>query len=358
MSAETIQTTYVCPANFIAVDKKCYHFSTKEVPWTESHFHCQLSNGSLTVINSYRENNQLRGYLSTGNGSSLALNEYWLDGIYDWEQKMWKWGSTGQNIQFNKFSRNNIGDKYKWKCVSLHGARNKWMARKCTKRKRFICQTDSNIFVQFQHVDEKYKEFDISKCSDKNLKKFEQKKCLELLDNLENNEPAAYVKVLSGNRNSTKYRYVAKVEGQIDENDYNVLGLKSLDTTKMAFKIVPNDSFTVSLEDIIAILEAPAKRHERWIGGIFDWKTKMWRWAMTGKPITYNGFHSEAINREKSGELSWNSIFMDPKWDNHWNADKQTEKKWFICQMKAQAVKNLGSPRISQPRAVIHNLVP
>lgn len=66
------------------------------------------------------------------------------------------------------------------------------------------------------------------------------------------------VKVLSGNRNCTKYRYVAKVEGQVDENDYNVLGLKSLDTTKTTFKVVPNDLFTVSLEDIIAILEQPA----------------------------------------------------------------------------------------------------
>ena len=67
------------------------------------------------------------------------------------------------------------------------------------------------------------------------------------------------VKVLSGNRNCTKYRYVAKVKGQVGENDYNVLGLKSLDTTKTTFKAVPNDLFTVSLEDIIAILEQPSE---------------------------------------------------------------------------------------------------
>ena len=63
------------------------------------------------------------------------------------------------------------------------------------------------------------------------------------------------VKVLSGNRNCIKYRYVAKVEGQVGENDYNVLGLKSLDTTKTTFKAVPNNLFTVSLQNIIAILE-------------------------------------------------------------------------------------------------------
>ena len=63
------------------------------------------------------------------------------------------------------------------------------------------------------------------------------------------------VKVWSGNRNCTKYRYVAEVEGQVGENDYNVLGLKSLDTTKTTFKAVPNDLFTVSLKDILAILE-------------------------------------------------------------------------------------------------------
>ena len=66
------------------------------------------------------------------------------------------------------------------------------------------------------------------------------------------------VKVLSGKRNSTKYRYVAKVE-ELVENDYNVLGLKSLDTMKTTFKVVPNDLFTVSFEDILAILDQPVE---------------------------------------------------------------------------------------------------
>ncbi|KAG5875043.1 hypothetical protein JTB14_022025 [Gonioctena quinquepunctata] len=93
------------------------------------------------------------------------------------------------------------------------------------------------------------------------------------------------------------------------------------------------------------------EKHDRWIGAIYDWKNGKWRWGSNSQPLKYTGFNAD-IKKRSMKDLVWNSIFMDPKLDNQWNADKRTAKKRFICQVKAKAVKRLDITR-SKPQAVI-----
>lgn len=70
------------------------------------------------------------------------------------------------------------------------------------------------------------------------------------------------VRLKSGKRRSVLYRYVAKVLQlpEADNTDYNVVGLKCVDTAKVLFKEVATDQFTVPLDDIIAILPSPVSQ--------------------------------------------------------------------------------------------------
>lgn len=64
------------------------------------------------------------------------------------------------------------------------------------------------------------------------------------------------VKVKSGRRKTVVYRYVVVVQ-EILPNNLSVGGLKSCDTAKQNFKIIENDVFQISAEEIIALLPKP-----------------------------------------------------------------------------------------------------
>ncbi|CAG9823928.1 unnamed protein product [Phaedon cochleariae] len=63
--------------------------------------------------------------------------------------------------------------------------------------------------------------------------------------------------VMSGERKSVSYRYVAIVQDVLPDDEYNLLGLKSLDATEKTFVGVENDLFTATLDAILAILSKP-----------------------------------------------------------------------------------------------------
>lgn len=60
------------------------------------------------------------------------------------------------------------------------------------------------------------------------------------------------------------------------------------------------------------------EKHDRWIDGIYDWKSGKWRWAMTGQPLKYMGFAKQITHNKSRQDFEWGSIFMDPKLDNQY----------------------------------------
>lgn len=65
------------------------------------------------------------------------------------------------------------------------------------------------------------------------------------------------VKVLGGKRKKTGYRYVAIVQTIEDDQNIELMGLKSCGNERKQFKVVEDDKFTVNFEDIIAVLPNP-----------------------------------------------------------------------------------------------------
>lgn len=66
------------------------------------------------------------------------------------------------------------------------------------------------------------------------------------------------VKVLSGKRKSITYHYAAIIQEKLNQNEYKVMGLKSMDTAKTVFKSVEDDLFSVTTSEIIAVLPEPS----------------------------------------------------------------------------------------------------
>jgi len=64
------------------------------------------------------------------------------------------------------------------------------------------------------------------------------------------------VTITSGNRKKTKYQYVAVVK-DISNDIYHMNGLKSLDTSKLTFKVCDNDLFDVEIGEVVAVLKTP-----------------------------------------------------------------------------------------------------
>lgn len=64
------------------------------------------------------------------------------------------------------------------------------------------------------------------------------------------------VRFLSGSRKKTEFRYACIVQEVFDDNEIQVLGMKTAGSRKV-FKMVENDISTVPFKDIIAVLPQP-----------------------------------------------------------------------------------------------------
>lgn len=56
------------------------------------------------------------------------------------------------------------------------------------------------------------------------------------------------------------------------------------------------------------------EKHERWIGGIFNWRQDRWMWAMSGKPVKYQHFTEDALLATQNH--TQHCITLDPQ-HNH-----------------------------------------
>lgn len=72
---------------------------------------------------------------------STAKLERWIGGIFNWNQKVWEWGVTGEKMVFQSFGKMESGKKYAWHCLIMDPAlKYKWNARICMERKHYICE--------------------------------------------------------------------------------------------------------------------------------------------------------------------------------------------------------------------------
>lgn len=77
---------------------------------------------------------------------------------------------------------------------------------------------------------------------------------------------------------------------------------------------------------------------ERWLGGRFDWQQRQWKWAASGKPLSYKGF-DKSVNQDAEN-LQWSCMILDPALQFRWNSRSCWEERHFICHKKIQTVTN------------------
>ncbi|KAG5875045.1 hypothetical protein JTB14_022027 [Gonioctena quinquepunctata] len=86
---------------------------------------------------------------------------------------------------------------------------------------------------------------------------------------------------------------------------------------------------------------------ERWLGGVYDWVNSSWKWAASGKPLSYNGMVKSG--KEETKEiLQWHCLIMDPALEYRWSSRECVEKKHYICHTKLKIVTNKGKKKLKQ----------
>ncbi|KAJ8920843.1 hypothetical protein NQ315_015635 [Exocentrus adspersus] len=89
----------------------------------------------------------------------------------------------------------------------------------------------------------------------------------------------------------------------------------------------------------------PVALVERWLGGVYDWEQMAWKWAASGKPLSYNGFQQK-MDKEDKEKLRWHCIIMDPALDYRWNSRSCVEQKHFICHTKLKIVSSKDKKKL------------
>lgn len=72
---------------------------------------------------------------------------------------------------------------------------------------------------------------------------------------------------------------------------------------------------------------------ERWIGGIYNHKQKIWTWGTSGKPIDFQSFDKPP---QHPGPFS--CIVMDPASKYKWKAKSCSDSKYFVCEAPAGGI--------------------
>ncbi|RZB40371.1 uncharacterized protein BDFB_007249, partial [Asbolus verrucosus] len=340
------QPSSLCPKRFVPIGRKCYHFSKDETTWNDAHFRCSKLNSSLAVITGSHQELLVRRYL---NRHRLGRYERWLGGKFNDKKLKWVWAQNGKPLTFHGFSRMNPRDKqWAWHCIILDPERQyKWGARSCVSKNHYICAKKSY----------KKKNVDKTNCNNNNTTSNSTELCSKnsvgkrapgLLMNMPKKKkykpynPATFIcpshMILVGRK-----CYFFSLEEANWSDAYwacrdNKTKLATI-MTKMEDNILRgflNGNFT--------------EKHERWIGGIYDWKQRKWKWAMSGRPLRYKHFARAALENTNHTQ---HCITLDPQYKHLWNSRNRLERKHYICQARSKSVVKYEKPQKFKPDATV-----
>ncbi|KAJ3656296.1 hypothetical protein Zmor_015383 [Zophobas morio] len=282
-------------------------------------------------------------------------HERWLGGRYNDRQSRWVWGENGKPLAFYAFSRMNYNDpKWAWHCIIVDPQRqNKWSARSCVEEKRYICQR--SVLGK--------RKFNRSKCytsSDRDARELCAKQ------KVGESAPGYLVKKPVKPRKPNPYHvatFVCPTHMILVGRKCYFFSPEKASWSNAYWSCRDNKTklavITTKMQDNIlrGFLKGTftAEKHERWIGGIFDWKQQKWKWAMSGRVIRYKHFAKEALVTSKNN--THHCITLDPEFDNLWNSKNRLEEKHYICQAKSKSVvkynKTLQATELTKPDATV-----
>ncbi|XP_063621247.1 uncharacterized protein LOC134793566 [Cydia splendana] len=93
------------------------------------------------------------------------------------------------------------------------------------------------------------------------------------------------------------------------------------------------------------------ERVSRWIGGIYDYAARAWKWGGELRPMRYQSFSK--MRKLKPEELQWNCIAMEPELLYRWAPESCYESRQYICKtkLKYHRQRNAISRERNDPRS-------
>lgn len=89
----------LCPPDFQKIGNDCFFLSKRKESWLDSHFECKDRNSKLAEPLKFADR-RLRKYLQNKAGQQ---GEKWIGGMYNYQQKKWKWGYNGGEMKYQAF---------------------------------------------------------------------------------------------------------------------------------------------------------------------------------------------------------------------------------------------------------------
>jgi hypothetical protein len=86
--ARTRKIYAMCPPTFTKIGNECYHLSSSNESWLDSHFACKDKNAKLAEPLKYSDRT-LRKYLLQ---HGKTRDDIWIGGMYNWQRNKWQWG--------------------------------------------------------------------------------------------------------------------------------------------------------------------------------------------------------------------------------------------------------------------------
>ncbi|XP_051154087.1 uncharacterized protein LOC127277222 [Leptopilina boulardi] len=128
---------FACPVGFFRLKRFCYYLSAGKSPWNEAHYHCKDRNATLSILDRYGKDKMLRKHLM---GEQFMQLDRWIGGIYNYKLKIWTWGTSGKQIDFQSFERQ-PQNPLPYSCIVMDpSAKYKWKAKSCFESKFYVCE--------------------------------------------------------------------------------------------------------------------------------------------------------------------------------------------------------------------------
>nr|WIM01416.1 C-type lectin domain containing 46kDa protein [Limnephilus flavicornis] len=88
------------------------------------------------------------------------------------------------------------------------------------------------------------------------------------------------------------------------------------------------------------------EKQERWIGGVYDWEAKVWKWGGELRTMKYQSF--SRMRHLPDQDLRWHCVAMIPDLQYRWAPMSCVEGKNYICQTRLRKVPKSERNKLRQ----------
>ncbi|XP_067660872.1 C-type lection lectoxin-Enh3-like [Haliotis asinina] len=144
LTAASFSVVFGCPNGFVRHDDSCYKVFPEKATWPEAVAYCKDFGLTLAKVESQREHDFLKNYVTSIKALYPGSVDFWLDGT-NMLSGDWIWASTGEKIKqffWHQGEPNNVSPGEH--CLSMH-ADYSWDDEHCSYTEAFICEVEASV---------------------------------------------------------------------------------------------------------------------------------------------------------------------------------------------------------------------